>query len=123
MNHHAFRAAFPVRSLADVRRIEETPLDQALPVRSTYEIFCNSARAFKAKTALTFLPSADPAAAVVRWSYAELLAGIHQTANLLHRVGVGPQDAVAVLMPACLEYHLALWGAEAAGIVQPLNPS
>ncbi len=122
MNHHAFRATFAVRSLADVRRIEEMPLDQALPVRSTYEIFCNSARAFKAKPALTFLPSADPAAAVVRWSYAELLAGIHQTANLLHRVGVGPQDAVAVLMPACLEYHLALWGAEAAGIVQPLNP-
>jgi fatty-acyl-CoA synthase len=29
---------------------------------------------------------------------------------------------VAVLLPGCLEYHLALWGGEAAGIVQPLNP-
>ena len=29
---------------------------------------------------------------------------------------------MAVLLPGCLEYHLALWGGEAAGIVQPLNP-
>ncbi len=50
------------------------------------------------------------------------MRGIHQTANLLHTLGVGPQDAVAVLLPGCLEYHLALWGGEAAGIVQPLNP-
>jgi fatty-acyl-CoA synthase len=27
-----------------------------------------------------------------------------------------------VLLPGGLEYHLALWGGEAAGIVQPLNP-
>ena len=47
---------------------------------------------------------------------------IVQTANLLHHLGVGPEDAVAVLLPGCLEYHLALWGGEAAGIVQPLNP-
>ncbi|HEY8027390.1 MAG TPA: acyl-CoA synthetase [Burkholderiaceae bacterium] len=106
----------------DVRRIEATPLEQALTVKSTYEIFCNSARAFGDKTALTFLRSADPDDAPIQWSYAKLLRGIHQTANLLHRLGVGSGDAVAILLPACLEYHLALWGGEAAGIVQPLNP-
>lgn len=117
-----FAPAFPVRSLQDVERLETLPLAQALPVQSTYEIFCNSAHAFGDKTALSFLPTADPADQPVRWSYAQLLAGIHQTANLLHDLGVGPQDAVAVLLPGCLEYHLALWGGEAAGIVQPLNP-
>ncbi|MBY0411753.1 MAG: AMP-binding protein [Burkholderiaceae bacterium] len=111
-----------IRSLNDVKRLEAVPLAQALPVHSTYEIFCNSAQAFGDKTALTFLTSADPADAPIRWSYAQLLAGIHQTANLLHHLGVGPSDAVAVLLPGCLEYHLALWGGEAAGIVQPLNP-
>src|SRR4029077_5049958 len=64
----------------------------------------------------------EPGDAPIRWSYAELLAGIHRTANLLHSLGVGPRDTVAVLLPGCLEYHLALWGGEAAGIVQPLNP-
>jgi len=37
-----FRPAFPVRSLADIHRLEETPLEQALTVRSTYEIFRNA---------------------------------------------------------------------------------
>lgn len=117
-----FRPAFPIRSLADVRQLEAIPMHEALTVRSTYEIFCNAGAAFGSKTALTFLRTADPADAPIRWSYAQLLAGIHQTANLLHTLGVGPEDAVAVLLPGCLEYHLALWGGEAAGIVQPLNP-
>jgi fatty-acyl-CoA synthase len=117
-----FAPAFPIRSIADVRRLEQVPLEQAMVMRSTYEIFRNSAAAFGDKTALTFLTSGDPADAPIRWSYADLLAGIHQTANMLHVLGVEPTDAVAVLLPACLEYHLALWGGEAAGIVQPLNP-
>ncbi|MDP9932746.1 acyl-CoA synthetase [Variovorax paradoxus] len=117
-----FRPLLPVRSLADIRKLEETPLEQALTVRSTYEIFRNAGAAFGNKTALTFLRTGNPADEPIRWSYAELLAGIHQTANMLHALGVGPDDAVAVLLPGCLEYHLALWGGEAAGIVQPLNP-
>ena len=110
----------PVIVLDDVAAAR--PLAEALPVQSTYEIFVNAAAAFGDKTALSFLPTADPADEPIRWSYAQLLTGIHQTANLLHHLGVGPEDAVAVLLPGCLEYHLALWGGEAAGIVQPLNP-
>ena len=117
-----FSPSFPVRSLHDVVQLEQVPLDVALTVPSTYAIFCNSAHAFGTKTALTFLPTGDPADTPIRWSYADLLAGIHQTANLLHTLGVTPTDAVAVLLPGCLDYHLALWGGEAAGIVQPLNP-
>ena len=120
--HLPFAPGAPVRSLQDVQRLEARPLAEALPVQSTYEIFVNAAAAFGDKTALAFLPTADPAAEPIRWSYAQLLTGIHQTANLLQHLGVGPQDAVAVLLPGCLEYHLALWGGEAAGIVQPLNP-
>ena len=117
-----FKAPFPIRSLADIERLETTPLAEALSVRSTYEIFQASAHAFGDKTALTFLRTADPEDAPLRWSYAELLAGIHQTANLLHRLGVEATDAIGILLPGCMEYQLALWGGEAAGIVQPLNP-
>ena len=117
-----FTASFPIRSRDDVRRLEEVPLEQALSVRSTYELFRNVAGAHGDRPALTFLRTGDPADEPIRWTYAELMRGIHQTANLLHTLGVGPQDTVAVLLPGCLEYHLALWGGEAAGIVQPLNP-
>ncbi|WP_435531286.1 acyl-CoA synthetase [Ramlibacter albus] len=114
-----FAPAFPVRSLAEVKRLDELPLPQ---VRSTYEVIRNSALAFGEKTAVTFLRTADPADPPLRWSYRELLEGVHQTANLLHMLGVGARDAVAVLLPGCYEYHLALWGGAAAGIVQPINP-
>ena len=56
-----FTPSFPIRGIEDIRRLEQTPLEQALTVRSTYEIFCNSARAFGSKTALTFLRTGDPA--------------------------------------------------------------
>lgn len=117
-----FQQRFPVKSLADVERLEQTPYDEAVPVQSTYEIFRNSAQAFGDKTALTFLRTANPDDEPIRWSYSELLGGINQTANMLHALGVCANDVVAVLLPGCLESHLALWGGEAAGVVFPLNP-
>ncbi|MDA4848281.1 acyl-CoA synthetase [Hoeflea poritis] len=117
-----FAPIAPIRSIADIRRLEETPLAEAVTVRSTYEIFAESARAFEDKIALTFLRTGDPHDAPIRWSYCRLFEDITRTANLLHALGVGPGDAVAALLPGCLEYHLVLWGGEAAGIVQPLNP-
>jgi fatty-acyl-CoA synthase len=112
----------PIRTMADVRALESVPLDEAVTANSTYEIFRRSALSFGEKTALTFLPSGDPDETPIRWSYAQLLSGIHRTANALVALGVLATDTVAILLPGCLEYHLALWGGEAAGIVQPLNP-
>ena len=117
-----FRAPFPIRSLADVRRLEAAPLDRTLAVPSTYALIRDVAQARPDRPALTFLRTADPAQPADRWTYGDLLAGVHRTANLLHRLGVAPTDAVAVLLPGCLAYHLALWGGGAAAIVQPLNP-
>ncbi|OYU12922.1 MAG: acyl-CoA synthetase [Comamonadaceae bacterium PBBC1] len=112
----------PVQSLADIHRIEATPLAEAMPWASTYDLIRASAKAHAEQPALTFLHTGQPGAASTTWTYRRLLQGIHQTANLLHQLGVGPEDAVGVLLPGGLAYHLALWGGEAAGIVQPLNP-
>jgi fatty-acyl-CoA synthase len=112
----------PVQSLADIHRIEATPLADAMPWASTYALIRASAQVHADQPALTFLHTGQPGGASTTWTYRSLLQGIHQTANLLHQLGVGPQDAVGVLLPGGLAYHLALWGGEAAGIVQPLNP-
>ncbi len=112
----------PVQSLADTRRIESQPLSQALPWDSTYALIAASAQVHADRPALTFLHTAKPGGPATRWTYRALLQGIHQTANLLHSLQVGAQDVVAILLPGGLAYHLALWGGEAAGIVQPLNP-
>jgi len=112
----------PVQSLADIHRIEATPLSEVMPWTSTYDLIRASAQVHAEQPALTFLHTGQPGGASTTWTYRSLLQGIHQTANLLHQLGVGPQDAVGVLLPGGLAYHLALWGGEAAGIVQPLNP-
>ena len=58
--HPPFTSPSPIRNLADLARLEEIPLEQALPVRSTYEIARNSAHAFGDNVALTFLHEGRP---------------------------------------------------------------
>ena len=101
----AFAAQRQIRSMVDVRALEAGPLERAVTARSTYEILRNAAHSFGDRVALTFLPSAEPDATPIRWSFAELLARVHQTANALHTLGVGP--------PICSE---SAW--MAAGMVE-----
>ncbi|MEG2632612.1 MAG: AMP-binding protein, partial [Comamonas sp.] len=115
-----FQPLRPIRSLADIEAIERTPLYALIAPRSTHALFEASARGHGAGAALTFLPSADGHAQAQRYTYAQLLGKINQTANALHGLGLGSQDTVAIMLPGCAEYHFALWGGEAAAIVQPI---
>ncbi len=117
-----FRPLRAVCSLADVEAIESRPMAQLITAASVYDLFCNSAREHGQGRALSFLPQAGSVHDARHLSYAELLGKIHQTANALHALGMGASDTVAILLPGCMEYHFALWGGEAAGIVQPINP-
>ena len=112
----------PVQSFTHLQRIEATPLAKAVPWASTYDLIRASALVHADRPALTFLHTGQPGGASTTWTYRDLLHGIHQTANLLHGLHLSPHDVVAILLPGGLAYHLALWGGEAAGIVQPLNP-
>ncbi|MEO1494019.1 MAG: AMP-binding protein [Pseudomonadota bacterium] len=111
-----------IRTRADADAVAARPLAEQIGVDSTYALFAASAEAFGDAPAFTFLETGEPGGPSKSWSYAELFARITQTANALHRRGVGPEDAVSILLPGCLEYHLALWGGAAAGIAAPLNP-
>ncbi len=115
-----FQPIRPIRSLADIEAIEQTPLAELIAPQSTHALFEASARGHGAGAALTFLPTAD--APAQRFTYAQLLGKINQTANALHGLGLGSEDTVAIMLPGCAEYHFALWGGEAAAIVQPINP-
>ena len=117
-----FRPLRAVRSLADVEAIESQPMAGLITAQTVYDLFCNSAREHGQGRALSFLPQAGSVDDARHLSYAELLGRIHQTANALHALGMGASDTVAILLPGCMEYHFALWGGEAAGIVQPINP-
>lgn len=112
----------PIRNIGDIRRIEQVPLDQRLSGRNTYEILARSAARFGDKTALVHLPTGDPDGPEVRLTFAELFARVTQAANGFHALNVGPGDTVSILLPNLPETHFAFWGAEAAGVANPINP-
>jgi fatty-acyl-CoA synthase len=111
----------PLRGLADIEALERTPYEQAIPARTTYGLIAAAAGRFPERTAFTYLPDGELASPAIRISYAQLLANIHQAANLFRRLGVGPDDAVAILAPNIPSTQYALWGAQLAGRACPIN--
>jgi fatty-acyl-CoA synthase len=111
-----------ITGLADVERIESIPLEQQYDFGSTYEMLQSAALRFGDKNALIFLPSGSAEEKPFIYTHGELLRRVTQTANLLHRLGVGADDVVAYLLPNLPQTHFVLWGGEAAGIVCPVNP-
>ncbi len=111
----------PIRSLADIAALEARPLEQQAPARSPYGLIAAAAHRAPDRTAFVYLPSGDPAAPVERTTYAQLLDQVHRAANLFRSLGVGPGDAVALLAPNIPLTHAALWGAQLAGRVCPIN--
>ncbi|NUA30613.1 acyl-CoA synthetase [Cupriavidus basilensis] len=109
-------------SQADVARFERVPLaDRELPA-STYEMLMDGCAIAPSKVAIHFFTDgARPLETARHVTYAELREKIHQTANLFGDLGVGKDDVVSVLMPAIPESQFVLWGAQAAGIVNPAN--
>ena len=67
-------------------------------------------------------PNGDSAAPAQEVTYRELLRKVTQAANAFHALGVGPTDVVSYMLPNLLETHYTIWGGEAAGIVNAVNP-
>ncbi|MCC2674775.1 MAG: hypothetical protein K0R58_1722 [Ramlibacter sp.] len=109
------------KGLADIGALERTPYEEAIPARTTYGLIARSAERYADRTAFTYLPDGELATVPLRTSYGELLANVHRAANLFRRLGVGPQDSVAILAPNIPSTHFALWGAQAAGRACPIN--
>jgi fatty-acyl-CoA synthase len=111
-----------LRSAADLAGIESVPWQDRIPARDTYTLLSDACRRNHDRTALRLLLAGTPESDVRSMSYGELLDGVNRTANVLHGLGVRPKVPVAILLPNLIEGHLALWGAEAAGIAAPINP-
>lgn len=110
-----------IRSLADVEAIEQQPYDTAVEPRHMLDLFRLSAERHGNRAALIYLPTPDPDGPAQLYSYRDLLDSIRRAANLFRAVGVGEDEAVAILLPNIPEAHFALWGAEVAARACPIN--
>lgn len=111
-----------IRTLQDIEQIEATPLGARELPPSTYELLRRRAAAQPDAPALSFILQGDDEETALRLSYAELLGKITQTANAFHRLGLRPGKAVSFLLPNLPQTHYTIWGGEAAGIVNAINP-
>ena len=106
---------------ADVRALEATPFHERVDAASTYDAIRIGAAHNPQAPAIQFLPNADPAEPVVVISHAQFLARVTQAANMFASLGVGPNDVVSFLLPLVPQSFYGLFGAEAAGIANPVN--
>lgn len=111
-----------IRTLQDIQQIESTPLsDRGLP-ESTFDLIRRTAQASPEAAALSFILQGTGEETPLRLNYTELLGKITQTANAFHRLGLRPGKAVSFLLPNLPQTHYTIWGGEAAGIVNAINP-
>ncbi len=110
-----------IATLADIEALETWSYEAVVPARSTYELISNAAAHFPHRDAFRYLPNGDLATPPCCVTYAELVMQINRAAHLFRFLGVGPDDAVAILAPNIPETHYALWGAQVAGRACPIN--
>ncbi|MBL8377057.1 MAG: acyl-CoA synthetase [Burkholderiales bacterium] len=123
MLDRAIGEAWPSLATAtDLAAFEAVPWTERIAARSTFDALRLGAARDPQSAALKFLPRPDPAMEPVVVSHAAFLARVTQTANFLHRLGVGPTDVVSFLLPLVPQSFFTLFGAEAAGIANPVNP-
>ncbi|WP_134678229.1 acyl-CoA synthetase [Ectopseudomonas khazarica] len=111
-----------IRTLQDIEQIEAVALSERDLPPSTFELIRRTASAQPDAPALSFILQGSGEETPLRLSYAELLGKLTQTANAFHRLGLRPGKAVSFLLPNLPQTHYTIWGGEAAGIVNAINP-
>ncbi|MEO1404953.1 MAG: acyl-CoA synthetase [Pseudomonadota bacterium] len=111
-----------IKTLSDIEAFEQRPFEERWRGRSVYDLISRSAAKFADRPALKFQATAalDEPPRVI--SYRDLLTAIHQCANALCSAGVGVGGVTSVIMPNLPETGISMWGAQALGIVAPINP-
>jgi fatty-acyl-CoA synthase len=110
------------RNVGDIEAFENIPIDKRMGVFNTYDLIKKGAAINPDATAISFFLGGDSYDQPMQVTYRDLIANITRTANLFQDLGVGPHDVISYLLPNLPHTHYVLWGGEAAGIVNPINP-
>jgi len=105
----------PEKSIKDLI-IKDDP-----PFSTSYEMFQWCANQYENCEAINFQHTAELDSVVDKYSYRELLQKITQSANLFSSL-TQKSLVVSYLLPNLPQTHFTIWGAEAVGIVNAINP-
>lgn len=110
-----------IATLDDVAALERVPFAERQAARSVYEMLCAVADRFPDKPAFRSLDKGLPDEPTRDMSYGQLKRQMTQAANLFRSLGVGPSESVSMLMPVAAETFVAMFGAQVAGMANPIN--
>ena len=113
---------FTIEGIKDVEAIEAVPFQDRMAETNTLATLEKGAAIDPDAVAISFLMNGDAWDQPIQITYGDLIHKIRQCANMFHDLGIGPTDVVTYLLPNIPQTHYVLWGAEAAGIVNPINP-
>jgi fatty-acyl-CoA synthase len=105
-----------------VKALERVPYADRIAAESTYDAIRLGAARNPDAPAIQFLPNADPADTPLVISHRDFIARVTQAANMFHALGAGSDDVISFLLPLLPDAFVTLFGAEAAGIANPVNP-
>lgn len=111
-----------METIENIEAFEKVALRTQFPFSDSYSLLQESGKRFGDDPALEFLLSGRRDETPQTISFRQLAQRITQTANLLHTLGVEQDTAVSILLPIMPQSHPAIWGAQAAGIANPINP-
>ncbi|MEM1380129.1 MAG: acyl-CoA synthetase [Pseudomonadota bacterium] len=111
-----------IKTIKDIEEIERTPWREHCPHTSTFDIIQDGSARYGDLPAIMFLPfgTADEEPHIV--SYRQFAKRVTAAANLFWALDVGSSDVVSYILPNFPETQEIIWGAEAAGIVNAINP-
>jgi fatty-acyl-CoA synthase len=111
-----------IKTADDISAVEREGFAEYLPHATPFDIIEASARNRPDRLAVRYIKTVGAPESDQTLTYSQFVGRIRQAANLFRRLGVGQEDAVAILAPHALSTQIALWGAELAGRACPINP-
>jgi fatty-acyl-CoA synthase len=111
-----------IRSLNDIEKIEETPIEQRLRGETLYETLRTTVAEHADRVAITALQSGKPLEAGKDITFAEFLQDVHRAANMLRDLGLKKDQAITDLLPLIPVGFSLKIAAETVGLANPVNP-
>src|SRR5947209_2147968 len=106
----------------EVRAFEQVPYAERVAAESTYDAIRLGAERNPDGAVIQFLQNADPADTPLVVTYRDFIGRVTQAANMFHALGVEKGDVISFMLPLVPDAFVTLFGAEAGGIANPVNP-
>lgn len=111
-----------LKTLKDIEALEQKGFNTVFPNQSPWEILRHSARDHSESVAIRYLNNASDPTRDTVLTYSEFFARIMAAGRLFRSLGLVPGKSVVILSQHTASAQIALWGAQLAGAVCPVNP-